>query len=195
MTAAVFQLKHPGIGKTIAFRPVSLELDFDRLLKWQHEPHVIPYWRLNIPEEQYREYLISSLANRNHTLYIGMLDDVPMSYFESYWAAGDRIGQYYEAGEQDQGVHLLIGPPDYLGKGYALPLLQAMVCFQFRHAATDTIVAEPDIRNSRMIHIFKRCGFRFDREVELPEKTAALMFCSRQDFERSWTADDQPATG
>lgn len=94
------------------------------------------------------------------------------------------ISGYYEPRPEDQGIHLLIGPPEFLGKGYALPLLRAMTALQFRHGATQRIVTEPDIRNERVIRVFERCGFEFQRPIDLPEKRAALMFCHRERFER-----------
>ncbi len=39
-----------------------------------------------------------------------------MSYWESYWVKGDIIEDHYESERGDQGIHLLIGDPDYLGK-------------------------------------------------------------------------------
>ncbi|MBW7474903.1 acetyltransferase [Paenibacillus oenotherae] len=167
---------------TVGFRPVSIEDDLDRLHDWQQQEHVIPYWKLNIPLAQYRDHLTQFLADSHQALYIGLLDGKPMSYFESYWAEPDIIGRYYEAEPADQGIHLLIGPPEYLGKGLAAPLLQALMRFQFQHAATKKIVAEPDVRNARMIHIFSKCGFRFQKEVALPDKTGALMFAYRDEW-------------
>ncbi|MNR34418.1 hypothetical protein D3C85_1521900 [compost metagenome] len=51
------------------------------------------------------------------------------------------------------------------------------------HAGTKRIVAEPDIRNAKMHHIFEQCGFRFKQEVQLPDKKAVLMLCEREAFE------------
>ncbi|WP_141335668.1 GNAT family N-acetyltransferase [Paenibacillus sp.] len=171
------------IGRTISFRPVTMEHDLLRLHAWHQEPHVVPFWQLQIPLDAYRNHLERFLADPHQTLCIGLLDGEPMSYFESYWAASDLIGQYYEAAPEDQGVHLLIGPPNYLGQGYALPLLLALVRLQFLNPGTIRIVAEPDIRNAKMRHIFEKCGFRFQRQVQLPDKTAALMLCEREIFE------------
>jgi RimJ/RimL family protein N-acetyltransferase len=39
-----------------------------------------------------------------------------------------------------------------------------------------------------MIHVFERCGFQFQKEMELPDKIGALMFCDRQLFFQRWTA-------
>jgi RimJ/RimL family protein N-acetyltransferase len=41
------------------------------------------------------------------------------------------------------------------------------------------VVAEPDVRNRRMIHVFERCGFRRAGELDLPDKRAALMVHER----------------
>ncbi len=170
------------VGKTIAFRPLTMAEDLVRLHGWMHQPHVIPFWNLALPLDDFRRHLERALADRHQTLYIGLLDGVPMSYWESYWVKDDIIGRYYAADPADQGIHLLIGPPEFLGKGYALPLLRAMTSLQFQHPETRKIVAEPDIRNDKMIHIFNRCGFEPQKEVELPDKRGLLMFCDRDRF-------------
>ncbi|WP_442954388.1 GNAT family N-acetyltransferase [Paenibacillus sp. MMS18-CY102] len=177
---AVYESYHAGIGRMIGFRPVSLELDFERLLRWQHEPHVIPFWKLNISEQAYREHLEAFLADDHQTLYIGLLGGEPMSYFEAYWANRDIIGRYYDPHPEDQGIHLLIGEPSYLGRGYAAPLLKTMMRMLLQHGRTEKLVAEPDVRNDKMIHIFSSCGFEWSQDVELPDKTGALMFASRE---------------
>ena len=177
----VYQTFDRDINKVIAFRPVVLQ-DLQRIHNWMNQPHVIPYWNLAYDLDRMREHLQKALADTHQTLYIGLLDDVPMSYWESYWAKRDIIAQCYPAHPADQGIHLLIGPPEFLGLGYALPLLRAMTSFQFQHSETQKIVTEPDSRNQKMIHVFKRCGFEFQKEIDLPDKRAALMFCHRQSF-------------
>ncbi|TYP70618.1 GNAT family N-acetyltransferase [Paenibacillus methanolicus] len=177
--ATVYEEWHAGIGRTIGFRKVTLEADFERLHAWHREPHVVPFWQLAIPADKYRAHLEAFLADSHQTLYIGMLDGEPMSYFESYWAERDVLAGAYEAEPGDQGIHLLIGPSAYLGKGYAAPLLQAMMRLQLREGGTRRLVAEPDARNAKMIHIFEQCGYAFQRHIELPDKTAALMIAAR----------------
>ncbi|MEQ8540620.1 MAG: GNAT family N-acetyltransferase [Coleofasciculus sp. D1-CHI-01] len=177
-----YQTFDPDINKHITFRPLILDQDLSFLHNWMNQPHVIPFWNLALTLDQMRNHLEKTLADTHQTLYIGCLDGVPMSYWESYWASEDRIAQYYSAHPTDQGIHLLIGEPDYLGKGYALPLLRAMTTFQFQHPDTKKIITEPDSRNAKMIHIFKRCSFKPQTNIQLPEKQATLMFCHRQTF-------------
>lgn len=180
---AVFEVYSSTIQKTIAFRPVNLEQDLHLIHNWMNQPHVVPFWDLALSLEAMHNHLEQAIADTHQTLYIGMLDGVPISYWESYWAADDIVAGHYEAHPADQGIHLLIGPPEFLGKGYALPLVRAMAQFQFHHSETQKIVAEPDSRNHKMIHVFKRCGFEFQKEISLPSKTAALLFCDRARFQ------------
>lgn len=168
-----------GHDRSLAFRPVELARDLELVYAWMHQPHVIPFWKLDLPYQAFREHLERALHDPHQTLYLGLLDGVPMSYWECYWAAADMIGRYYPAHPDDQGVHLLIGPSDYLGKGLALPLLNAVVRGLFAYSETQRVVAEPDSRNAKMIHVFMRCGFEPQGLVDLPDKRAVLMLCDR----------------
>jgi acetyl CoA:N6-hydroxylysine acetyl transferase len=190
-----YQTPAPNIGKTISFRQVSIKRDLGRLHAWLNADHVLPYWELNDPLPEFRTTLAEKVADEHMTPYIGHLDHVPMSYWECYWAADDEIADYYNAQGADQGIHLLIGPPEYLGKGYAIPLLRAVTAMQFRHPETDRIVTEPDRRNETVIHVFEKCGFEPCREIELPEKDALLMTCEKERFQelrdrREWDGGD-----
>jgi len=172
-----------ALGKHVGFREVDPDRDLGRLHAWLNSEHVLPYWEQNDPLPQVHETIRERAADPNQTLYIGSLDHTPMSYWEAYWAADDRIGEYYDADPADRGFHLLIGPPEYLGRGYAAPLVSAMLSFLFEHSETDRVVVEPDARNEAVIHVFEQCGFEPQREVELPDKTALLLFCDRERFE------------
>ncbi|MEA5598164.1 GNAT family N-acetyltransferase [Rivularia sp. UHCC 0363] len=174
------------INKTIAFCPVSLSEDLDKIHKWMNQDYVISFWKLGFDKDKIQQHLEKALADKHQTLYIGFIDDVPMSYWESYWTIDDVISGCYPAKKYDQGIHLLIGDRNFLGKGYALPLLRAMTFFKFKNSPTQKVIAEPDIRNKKMIYIFEKCGFVFQKEILLPDKSAALMFCKRQHFMEKW---------
>ncbi|WP_028782315.1 GNAT family N-acetyltransferase [Thalassobacillus devorans] len=173
--------------QAIAFRELDYDKDLTNVFLWMHQQHVIPYWQLNLPFAEFSNHLKKALEDSHQTLYIGEIDGRPMSYWEAYWVKGDVVETCYDAESFDQGIHLLIGDPQFLGKGYALPLLKAMVAFQFRQEKTNKVIAEPDIRNDKMIHIFEKCGFEAVKPIELPDKTGLLMFCTRENFEKRWS--------
>lgn len=186
-----YQAHDPTIERTISFRQATLDRDLGRLHAWLASDHVKPYWQLDLPLPAFRDRLAGKLTDDHLTPYVGCLDHVPMSYWECYWAAADDVANHYDAEPADQGVHLLIGPEEYLGRGYAVPLMRAVVGMQFRHPETDRIVAEPDARNEHVIHVFERCGFEPRRRFRFDEadKDAVLMVCDRTRFETDVLAD------
>ncbi|WP_224268757.1 GNAT family N-acetyltransferase [Haloprofundus salinisoli] len=189
-----YQRYDPSIDRMVSFRPATMVADLGRLHRWLNSEHVLPYWRLNHSLPRFRAALDEKLADDHLTPYVGSLDHVPMSYFERYWAADDPLAAHYDAEPADQGIHLLIGPPEYLGHGYAPALLRAMTALAFRHPETDRVVAEPDARNERAIRVFERCGYEPVREFEFPEeeKTALLVVCERDRFESTVESADEP---
>ncbi|MCQ6275226.1 acetyltransferase [Bacillus sp. V3B] len=182
-----FTIEDVQLKQDITFRPVSLQEDFERLYTWMHEPHVIPYWKLNIGRDAYKQHLQTFLNDPHQQLLIGEIEGVPMSYWESYTVEGDVISEYYSYDQHDQGIHLLIGETGYLGKGYIYPLLLTILKRKFEIKDTKRVVAEPDIRNEKMIAVFKKCGFQPIKEVNLPDKTGLLLSCERNVFERRWS--------
>lgn len=173
-------------NKTLSFRYVNFEKDVTLLHSWMNERHVVPFWQLDISLADYKRHLQNFLEDDHQTLLIGEIDGVPVSYWESYWVKGDIIKNYYEFDEYDQGLHLLIGEKSYLGKGYIYPLLLSILKQKFEVRETKKVIVEPDIRNEKMIHVFKKCGFSPIKEVVLPDKTGLLMFCERDIFESRW---------
>lgn len=180
-----YQTHDHRIDRTISLRQATLKRDLGRLHSWLGNDHVKPYWQLDLPVPAFSDRLVSKLSDDHLTPYIGCLNHVPMSYWECYWAAEDDVANHYDAVPTDQGVHLLIGPEEYLGRGYARPLLRAVIAMQFRHSETDRVIAEPDARNDRAIAVFEDCGFepRGEFHFEEAEKDAALMVCERERFE------------
>ncbi|MBZ5213093.1 GNAT family N-acetyltransferase [Bacillus paralicheniformis] len=166
----------------ITFQKADYARDVSLVYRWMQEEHVIPFWHLNMPFAKFEDHFHKAITDPHQTLYIGSIDGVPMSYWESYWVKGDVIEHHFDNEPFDQGIHLLIGEKEYLGKGLALPLLKAMVCMQFAEPNTKKVIAEPDIRNKKMIHVFEKCGFRRIKPVNLPDKTGLLMFCERERF-------------
>lgn len=174
------------IDREIAFRPAAMERDLGRLHRWLNSSHVLPYWELDEALPAFERTLSKKFDDDHLTPYIGCLDHVPMSYWEAYWTSEDPLANHYDACPSDRGIHLLIGPSEYIGKGYAAPLLREMTALQFAHPDTERVVAEPDARNDRAIAVFEECGFepRFGFEFDEEGKEALLVVCDRERFER-----------
>jgi acetyl CoA:N6-hydroxylysine acetyl transferase len=162
------------------FRRLDPDADLDLVHGWMRQPHVAAFWELDVPRAELAGYLARVATDDHQEALIGCVDGRPVSYWELYWAARDRLAAHYLAHPLDQGVHLLIGPPELVGRGLGRALLAAVVAWQLERApATRRVVAEPDVRNTASLRVFERCGFRRVAELDLPEKRAALMVRDR----------------
>lgn len=53
----------------------------------------------------------------------------------------------------------------------------------FSDARVSRIVVEPDVRNEKIHILNKRAGFEYQQIIDLPNKTAYLGFCTREQYE------------
>lgn len=90
----------------------------------------------------------------------------------------------------DLGMHVLVAPTEEPVHGFTTRVFKAVVehCFAStgsRGVPTRRVVVEPDVGNHAIAELNARAGFLVDREIDLPEKRAALSFCSRARFDQS----------
>ncbi|MEU0137509.1 GNAT family N-acetyltransferase [Streptomyces sp. NPDC006296] len=161
--------------------PVDAERDLAMISRWMNDPAVAAFWELAGPESVTAAHLGRQLAGDGRSVpCLGVLDGVPMSYWEIYRADLDPLARHYPARPHDMGVHLLIGGVGNRGRGIGSVLLKAVADLVLDHRARcDRVVAEPDLRNTPSVSAFLSAGFRFCAEVDLPDKRAALMVRDR----------------
>lgn len=170
----------PAPWRRAEWRRLDPVADLDVVHQWMHAPHVEPYWQLALPRVALAAYLEAATADSHQDVLIGEVDGEPASYWEVYWADRDRLAAFCSIQPWDQGVHLLIGPAELTGRGLGGHLLGALTRWLFdREPATQRVLAEPDVGNSRSIGLFARCGFHQEAELVMPEKHAALMVLRR----------------
>ncbi|MFH8588396.1 GNAT family N-acetyltransferase [Streptomyces celluloflavus] len=161
--------------------PVHLDRDLARISGWMNDPAVAAFWELAGPQETTAAHLRRQLAGDGRSVpCLGLLADIPMSYWEIYRADLDPVARYYPARPQDTGVHLLIGGVGDRGRGLGTTLLRATADLVLDHRPRcGRVVAEPDLRNTASVAAFLGAGFRYADEIELPGKRAALMVRDR----------------
>lgn len=164
----------------LTLRPVRVDDDLDLVHAWMNRPHVARFWRQDWPPERLRRYLTDLLAGQVSRPMLGLLADTPVSYWEIYRAAAEPVGGAYPAEPTDLGLHVLIGEPALTGHGLGRTLLAAVRDGLFAaDPACTRVVAEPDVRNTASVRAFQGAGFVHRGEIELPDKTAALLIAER----------------
>ncbi|WNI22049.1 GNAT family N-acetyltransferase [Streptomyces sp. ITFR-16] len=161
--------------------PVRLDRDLPVISRWMNDPAVAAFWELAGPDTVTAAHLRSQLDGDGRSApCLGVLDGVPMSYWELYRADLDPLARHYPARPHDTGLHLLIGDGEHRGRGIGTTLLRAVADLVLDHRPRCTrVVAEPDVRNTPSVSAFLGAGFRYSAEIELPEKRAALMVRDR----------------
>ncbi|MFI0777243.1 GNAT family N-acetyltransferase [Streptomyces sp. NPDC021212] len=161
--------------------PVRIGRDLRLIARWMNDPAVAAFWELDGSDDITASHLGGQLDGDGRSVpCLGVLDGVPMSYWEVYRADLDPLARHYPARPHDTGIHLLIGRVSDRGQGLGTILLRAAADLVLeRRPSCARVVAEPDLRNTPSVAAFLGAGFRFSAEVDLPGKRAALMLRDR----------------
>lgn len=169
-------------GISYALRALNLPDDFLLLYKWMHEPHVIPQWQLNKPEPELAVYFEKMWVDDHQRLYIIQIAGQDVGYLEIYEARRDRLSLYYPALENDLGWHILLGEKHVVGKGHFRAVMRMMIYFIFENSPAEKIVGEPDENVRSYAYIAQDIAFTAQKKLLMPEKTAILYYCFREEF-------------
>lgn len=171
------------LGAWISLRTLDIDRDLARFNRWQNSPRVASFWQEEGSLEQHREYLGKLEADPHTLTLIGCFDDQPFAYFEAYWAKEDRIAPFYDAGDYDRGIHMLVGEENHRGPHKVASWLSALTHYLFLDdPRTQRVVAEPRADNGKMIGYMQDQGYHCEKEFDLPHKRAALMMLGRERF-------------
>ncbi|MFC4068160.1 GNAT family N-acetyltransferase [Actinoplanes subglobosus] len=178
----VFSEKLPGLG----------ELTMIRLDPAAHAP-VVHSW---VIKERNRfwgmgEHTVADVEEiygfvdglDSHHAYLLLLDDGPIGVFQTYEPSQDPVGECYDVLPGDFGLHLLIDASDRSLPHLTSAVFPALLRHLFAEPDRRRIIAEPDIRNDRMISRLRREGFTLGPEIDLGHKKAQLTFLERVRFE------------
>ncbi|WP_084469416.1 GNAT family N-acetyltransferase [Jiangella gansuensis] len=174
----------PGAAVELTFTPARADADAALVHDWMNRPHVVPWWQLDKPLPAIRDYL----AGLTHLApWVVSADGVPFGYVETYRVQDDPLAAYYPARADDVGFHLLAGPLSMLGTGVPRLMGRAVLAYLLGRGAR--AVCEPDVRNGRMLAYCARLGLTTLGEADLPDKRAAVLACTRAEFDARWPGD------
>ncbi|MFO6424604.1 GNAT family N-acetyltransferase [Motilimonas sp. KMU-193] len=183
--AALYQEYFPLANKTLWTRLVNIDDDLDIIHHWMNQPHVTEFWHMAWPKADIRDYLRRCDAREGFQTYLMFMDQEPLGYFEIYQPSLDVVGTTYEVETGDIGLHVLIGEEKYQRR-YIMRLGTMMMRIVFsQYPQAIRAIGEPDVNNKTVQSVMKFLGFQFMKNIQLPDKTAALHYCLKSDFIRS----------
>lgn len=182
-TEVLYSRYIPWLGQTLTLQQADPDRDLHAFSRWMNSPRVAQFWEEQGSLEQHHAYLQKQL-NDPHTLpLIGRFDGQPFGYFEVYWAKEDRIAPFYDAGDHDRGLHLLVGEEAFRGKAFYTAWFSSICHYMFLDdPRTQRLVCEPRHDNLRQIANFDRSGFAKVKHFDFPHKRALLVMLTRERF-------------
>lgn len=180
-TEVVFTKAINGLGN-MSIRPFNLEADIDLLYSWVSQPYAKYWGMLAYTKEQVKADYKEVGNNPNHHVYIGMLNDKPVFLMERYKASEDIIAKHYDALENDYGMHILVAPAEKRIPQFTWHVFSTVMHYFFSLPFVNRVVVEPDKHNKKIHVLNKKAGFVYEKDIELPNKTASLAFCTKESF-------------
>jgi RimJ/RimL family protein N-acetyltransferase len=169
-------------GGHFHLRPLKLDKDIPVIHEWVNKPYAV-YWQLQNSTVDKVHNMYSELIQTTHIQpFMGFFNDKPAFLVEFYWAFKDRIGEYYDVQTGDYGFHILIAPAEKPIRNFTWNVFTTLIDFMFSDAQVERLIVEPDARNEKIHLLNKRAGFEYQHLINLPEKTAHLAFCTREQY-------------
>jgi len=138
--------------------------------KWFNEPHVQKYYSLRPWTLEQIHQKLTPHITKEKTIdsFVVFLDQIPIGYIQSY-AIAQFPWEDQELSEKivkrSTGIDFFIGDPLYVGQGYGqeivLAYLNEKIWPHFRYC-----LADPDSENKASLHLFKKLGFHFHKEIK-----------------------------
>ncbi|MGW0764091.1 GNAT family N-acetyltransferase [Streptomyces sp. NPDC002676] len=170
---------------TFTFRAVDPPKDAKLLHSWVTHPKAA-FWMMQDAEvEDVERAYLEIAADEHHDALLGLHDGEPVFLMERYDPARRELVGLYEPEPGDVGMHFLVAPTDAPVHGFTRAVITAVMAHLFESPATERVVVEPDVRNKAVHALNEGVGFVPEREVQKPEKTALLSFCTRAQFAKA----------
>lgn len=145
----------------LTLRPMTRD-DFPILARWLATPHVRRWWKSSETPDYLESHYGPSLDRIDPARhFIVLAGDLPIGMLQSflvddYPAHAARIQHH-----QVVGIDLLIGEPDYIGRGLGPEMLRTFIrdILPLHYPTATGIVSDPAVENSASIRAFEKAGF------------------------------------
>lgn len=152
----------------IHFRTIT-ESDFTRIFDWLQQPHITLWWP-ELDWEKFQTKYRAKLQSDYVHVYIISVDDHPIGMIQYYWFTKAPKGDESHGRFNDPhmvGLDIVIGDPDYVGKGYGSRALRTFVeQLLKRNPFIKRVFINPDSKNIAAIRAYEKAGFKVVKEVE-----------------------------
>lgn len=179
-----FQRRVPGIGR-LAVRRCCPADDADVVHAWLSSDHAAFWGMQSQSRADVADYLQQIAEVDSHDAFIGLHNGRPAFFIETYSPAAEAVGGLYTVEAGDRGLHILVAPPTQRLPLFTWAVFALTMDVLFADVRVERVVVEPDIANHGIHGLNRRAGFVYERQIDLPDKSAWLATCTRRDHEQA----------
>ena len=154
------------------------------LINWVNQPYSKKFWQMDGSAENWRNTYTALMNDAATHAFIGCFDDEPICQIDLYLISASELNDHIDANDNDAGLHLLMGPPREMQKGFAFYALKCLQEYYFSFENSGDLYAEPDQHNYHANRLAINTGFQFLRTIELADKIANLYRATREAFSK-----------
>lgn len=153
--------------------------DVDTIYRWATQDRA-QFWRMGDHTQEQVQGIYEYLTYVNtHEVLLMWFGRTPIALVHMYDPRAEAVGEHYDVRDGDVGLHFMMAPREEFPRQVVPEFYRSLVETLFSDPDTRRVVVEPDARNTAAIKRAKTLGFVFEREIELPDKTARLGFLVR----------------
>lgn len=145
----------------LVVRKIEVE-DADKLVQWLSDERVLFFYGGRDQPQDLKMVKDHYLSKPDETVTRCMIewDQVLIGYIKYYPLEEDKRRAYgYPQQVAAWGMDQFIGEPAYWNRGIGTKLVQGMVEHLVKEKEAEVIVVDPQIRNTRAIRCYEKCGF------------------------------------
>jgi aminoglycoside 6'-N-acetyltransferase len=146
------------------------EDDYQVMVKWLSTPEVLEFYGgINNPlslKDIIKKYKPRVEGTVPIIPFIVELDKRPIGYMQTYKLSVNEIENLsYSSNDVIYGMDQFIGDPHFFGKGYGTIMVQSLIEMIVQQQHVDIIALDPEVKNSRAIRCYEKCGFQKVRKI------------------------------
>jgi len=180
--AACELVRRPFESEGLRLRALDLDADTPAMQRWFAMDYARFWGMQHMSVQQVRDAYAALVSGGHAMAFTGLTHGQPAFVVECYDPAHHELGRHYRVREGDVGMHFLVGPPAAPERGFTRRVFRVLMRFIFERLHARRVVVEPDARNDKVHVLNREMGFAYQGYVRLPEKLAALAFCTRESF-------------
>lgn len=140
----------------------KLEVKDNVLLeKWLSDPAVLEFYEgRDNPFDLEKVNEIFYSEDDDEVKCMVEFDGVEIGYIQFYLIEDETKNEYGYSDERIYGTDQFIGNVEYWNKGIGTLLVTTMVNYLIHEKKADRVVMDPQVRNTRAIRCYEKCGFK-----------------------------------